>query len=295
MKVKKSAGDILFDVFNYLFMLLIVVIMLAPMIHVVSVSFSSGEEALRGGLFLWPRGFNLKAYEQVFQDDMILRTYLNTILYTIANTILTLLFTSLTAYPLSVAGFCLKKPVTVYLTLTMFISGGTIPTYLLMKSLHLINNPMVMFIPFIVGAYNVILFRTFFSGIDSGIRESARIDGASEFRILFQIILPPSKAILATVGLFTLVGKWNDWFSALIYLTEEKYYPVQMILRKILFNSRAFVGMDADVMRMFRDNTIQPVNIQMATIVVVTLPIVCIYPFIQKYFAKGVMIGSIKG
>ncbi len=184
---------------------------------------------------------------------------------------------------------------TVYLTLTMFISGGTIPTYLLMKSLHLINNPMVMFIPFIVGAYNVILFRTFFSGIDSGIRESARIDGASEFRILFQIILPLSKAILATVGLFTLVGKWNDWFSALIYLTEEKYYPVQMILRKILFNSRAFVGMDADVMRMFRDNTIQPVNIQMATIVVVTLPIVCIYPFIQKYFAKGVMIGSIKG
>lgn len=295
MKIKKSAGDIVFDVCNYLLMLAIVFIMLAPVIHVISVSFSSGQAALSGGLFLWPREFNTKAYEQVFQDDMILHSYLNTLVYTAANTVLTLLFTGLTAYPLSIPGFCLKKPVTIYLTLTMFIGGGTIPTYLLMKSLHLINNPLVMFIPFIVGAYNVILFRTFFSGIDAGIRESARIDGASEFRILFQIIMPLSKAILATVGLFTMVGKWNDWFSALIYLTEERYYPVQMILRKILFNSRAFVGMDANIMRMFRENTIQPVNIQMATIVIITLPIMCIYPFLQKYFAKGVMIGSIKG
>lgn len=295
MKIKKGISDHIFDIINVLIMLLLAVVMIVPMLHVVSVSLSKGEESLRSGLFLYPRGLNFRAYEKVFEDKLIVISYLNTIFYTVSHTILVLLFTSLTAYPLSIPSFRLKKFVTIFLTITMFISGGTIPTYLLMQNLHLINNRLVMIIPFVVGAYNVILFRTFFSGIDSGIRESARMDGASEFRILFQIILPLSKAILATIGLFTIVGKWNDWFSALIYLTEEAKYPLQMILRKILFNASAFTGMDPSIMQMFRENTITPKNIQMATIIVITLPILCIYPFMQKYFAKGVFVGSIKG
>lgn len=295
MKIRRTFGDIVFDSFNIFLMIALMVIMVVPILHVVSVSFSEGPEVLKGGLFLYPKGFNFTAYEKVLADDLIGVTYLNTILYTVSHTFLVLLLTSMTAYPLSIKTFKFKKPVTIFLAITMFIGGGMIPTYLLMRDLGLINNRLVMIIPFCVGAYNVILFKTFFGGIDSGIRESAKIDGASDIRILFQIILPLSKAILATIGLFTIVAKWNEWFPALIYLNEESKYPVQMVLRKILFNSRAMQDMDKSVMALIQGNEITPQNIQMATIVVITLPIMCIYPFIQKHFAKGVMIGSLKG
>lgn len=294
-KIKVSISDRIFNIINILIMLIVAAIMLIPIIHVVSVSFSIGSEVQKGGLFLWPRGFTLEGYKKVLQDDMIVRTYINTIVYTITHTILVVVLTALTAYPLSIKEFPLRKGITVFVLITMFVSGGAIPTYLLMKELHLIDNPLVMVLPFVVTGYNLILFRTFFLGIDPCMRESAKIDGAGEFRILFQIIMPLSKAIIATVALFTLVGKWNDWYSALIYLNSEKYYPVQMILRKILFNSSAFSNMDPSVMQMFRNNTITSANIQMATIVVIMLPIMCIYPFIQKYFATGIMLGGVKG
>lgn len=294
-KIKKGLGDWVFDTVNVLLMLMVVLIMIVPIIHVVSVSFSVGSEVQKGGLFLWPRGFTLEGYKKVLQDSMIVRSYLNSIIYAVCHTLLVVLLTALTAYPLSIKEFPLKKGVTIFVMITMFFSGGAIPTYLLMKELHLINNPLVMILPFTVTGYNLILFRTFFQGIDPAMRESAKIDGAGEFRILIQIIMPLSKAIIATVSLFTFVGKWNDWYSALIYLNEEKFYPVQMILRKVLFNSTAFANMDPSIMQMFRNNEITAANIQMATIVVIMLPIMCIYPFIQKYFAAGVMVGGVKG
>jgi len=294
-KMKISLSDSIFNIINVCIMLVISAIMLAPVIHVVCVSFSVGSEIQKGGLFLWPHGFTLEGYKKVMQDDMILRSYLNTIIYAIAHTVLVIVLTALTAYPLTIKEFPLRKGITIFITITMFFSGGAIPTYLLMKEIHLINNPLVMVVPFVVTAYNLILFRTFFEGIDPCMRESARIDGAGEFRILIQIIMPLSKAIIAAVSLFTIVGKWNDWYSALIYLNSEKYYPVQMILRKILFNTTVFNNMDPSVMQMFRNNTITPANIQMATIVIIMLPIMCIYPFIQKYFATGVMVGGVKG
>ena len=293
--IKRTVSDIVFDSINILIMLLIVATMLIPIIHVVSVSFSIGSEVQKGGLFLWPRGFTLEGYKKVFQDKMIVRSYINSIVYSVGHTILVVILTALTAYPLSIRDFPLKKGVTIFVMITMFFSGGAIPTYLLMKELHLINNPLVMILPFTVTGYNLILFRTFFSGIDPCMRESAKIDGAGEFRILLQVIMPLSKAIIAAVSLFTFVGKWNDWYSALIYLNEEKYYPVQMILRKVLFNSSAFANMDPAIMQMFRNNEITAANIQMATIVVIMLPIMCIYPFLQKYFAAGVMVGGVKG
>lgn len=294
-KIKTGISDRIFNTINVLIMLIIVAIMLVPIIHVVSVSFSLGSEVQKGGLFLWPHGFTLEGYKKVLQDKLIVTSYLNTIIYAVVHTVLVVVLTALTAYPLSIKEFPLKKGITIFIMITMFFSGGAIPTYLLMKELHLIDNPLVMVLPFVVTGYNLILFRTFFSGIDPCMRESAKIDGAGEFRILFQIIMPLSKAIIATVSLFTIVGKWNDWYSALIYLNSEKYYPVQMILRKILFNSMAFSNMDPSVMQMFRNNTITAANIQMATIVVIMLPIMCIYPFIQKYFAAGVMVGGVKG
>ena len=293
--IKRTVSDRVFDSINILIMLLIIATMLIPIIHVVSVSFSIGSEVQKGGLFLWPRGFTLEGYKKVFQDKMIVRSYINSIVYSVGHTILVVILTALTAYPLSIRDFPIKKGVTIFVMITMFFSGGAIPTYLLMKELHLINNPLVMILPFTVTGYNLILFRTFFSGIDPCMRESAKIDGAGEFRILLQVIMPLSKAIIATVSLFTFVGKWNDWYSALIYLNEEKYYPVQMILRKVLFNSSAFANMDPAIMQMFRNNEITAANIQMATIVVIMLPIMCIYPFLQKYFAAGVMVGGVKG
>ncbi len=294
-KIKKGLGDWIFDSVNVLIMLVVIAVMIVPIIHVVSVSFSIGSEVQKGGLFLWPHGFTLEGYKKVLQDKLIVRSYINSIVYSVGYTVLTVVLTALTAYPLSIKEFPLKKPITIFVMITMFFSGGAIPTYLLMKELHLINNPLVMILPFTVTGYNLILFRTFFSGIDSSMRDSARIDGAGEFRILFQIMMPLSKAIIATVSLFTFVGKWNDWYNALIYLNEEKYYPVQMILRKVLFNSTAFAQMDPSVMQMFRNNEITSANIQMATIVVIMLPIMCIYPFLQKYFAAGVMVGGVKG
>lgn len=296
MKIKKTRGEQVFDVVNVILMAIVAAIMIFPMLHVLSVSLSEGSQSLKGGFFFYPHGFNLKGYETVFKDPLLLRSYGNTILYVIGNTFFTLFFTSLTAYPLSIPGFRLKVPVTVFLTITMFVSGGTIPTYMLMRNMHLINSVWVMMIPFCVGAYNVILFRTFFTGIPAALREAAIIDGASEVTVLFRIVFPLSKAIFATIGLFTLVGKWNDWFSALIYLNEESMYPLQMILRKILFNTdQAMKNLDPITRQMFSGNEVTSQNVKMAAIIITTLPILCIYPFLQKYFVKGVFVGTIKG
>lgn len=296
MKIKKTRGERVFDVFNVILMAVVAAVMILPMIHVLSVSLSEGTESLKGGFFFYPHGFNLKGYETVFKDPLLIRSYGNTILYVIGNTVLTLFFTALTAYPLSIPGFRLKIPVTVFLTITMFVSGGTIPTYMLMRNLGLINSVWVMILPFCVGAYNVILFRTFFTGIPAALREAAIIDGASEVTVLFRIIFPLSKAIFATIGLFTLVAKWNDWFSALIYLNRETMYPLQMILRKILFNTdQAMKNLDPVTRQMFSGNEVTAQNVKMAAIIITTLPILCVYPFIQKYFVKGVFVGTIKG
>lgn len=296
MKIKKTKGEQVFDVFNVILMAIVAAVMILPMLHVLSVSLSEGSESIKGGFFFYPHGFNLKGYETVFKDPLLIRSYGNTILYVIGNTVLTLFFTALTAYPLSIPGFRLKIPVTVFLTITMFVSGGTIPTYMLMRNLGLINSVWVMILPFCVGAYNVILFRTFFTGIPAALREAAIIDGASEVTVLFRIIFPLSKAIFATIGLFTLVAKWNDWFSALIYLNEESMYPLQMILRKILYNTdRGMKELDPITRQMFANNEVTAQNIKMAAIIITTLPILCVYPFIQKYFVKGVFVGTIKG
>lgn len=208
-KIKLSLSDRIFNVVNIFIMLVIMAVMLAPIIHVVCVSFSLGSEIQKGGLFLWPHGFTLEGYKKVLQDHMIVRSYINTVIYAFSHTALVIILTALTAYPLTIKDFPLRKGITIFITITMFFSGGAIPTYLLMKELHLINNPLVMVVPFVVTAYNLILFRTFFEGIDPCMRESARIDGAGEFRILIQILMPLSKAIIAAFPFFTIVGKWT--------------------------------------------------------------------------------------
>lgn len=277
-------------------MLLVAAVMLLPMIHVLCVSLSSGTESVKGGFFFWPKGgINFKGYQAAFKDPLFLPSYANTLIYAGGGVLFTLFFTAITAYPLSIPHFRLKKFVTIFLTLTMFINGGMIPTYLLMRDLRMINTIWVMIIPFCVGAYNVILFRTFFANLPSALREAAIIDGASEFRVFGSIYVPLSKAIFATIGLFTLVGKWNDWFSALIYLNDETKYPVQMVLRKILFNAASTQKLDSATLSMLSSMEVTNENIKMAAIIITILPVICIYPFLQKYFVKGVFVGTIKG
>jgi putative aldouronate transport system permease protein len=254
---------------------------------------------MSGKVTFYPIGFNTNAYALVLKDPLVGGAYLNTVIYAFGSTVLMLLVTSLAAYPLTFNDFMAKKLITILYTITMFFGGGLIPTYLWIRQLHLLNTIWVMIVPGCVGAYNIFVFRTFFNGIDKGLREAAYIDGASDPVILFKIILPLSKALLATFALFSIVGAWNSWFNALIYLSDERRYPLQLVLRRYLFNplgQGSLSGIGAgDMYQMMIGLRINPKSIQMALIVIAMLPITLIYPFLQKYFVKGVTLGSIKG
>ena len=299
MKIKKTAGERFFDGFNVAFLFLFTLLMLYPIIYVFAISLSSAQAVDQGGFFLWPRDFSLDAYRVVFSEPNMGRSYLNTVFYAFTNTFLGMAFTSMLAYALSVQDYVLKKPITVMLTITMFISGGLIPGYLLNKALHLIDTVWVMIIPGI-SAYNVVLYRTFFQGNAMQLREAAMIDGAGEFRIYLRIVTPLSIAIYATLGLFSLVGNWNGWFGAMIYLRREELFPYQLLLRRILDSitttlQRANQGDDEYLRQAMKNSRYNARNIQMAAIFIGMAPILCVYPFVQKYFVKGVFVGSIKG
>ncbi|MDD7366995.1 MAG: carbohydrate ABC transporter permease [Clostridiales bacterium] len=299
MKIKKTAGERFFDGFNIAFLFLFTLLMLYPIIYVFAISLSSAQAVDQGGFFLWPRDFSLDAYRVVFSEPNMGRSYLNTVFYAFTNTFLGMAFTSMLAYALSVQDYVLKKPITVMLTITMFISGGLIPGYLLNKALHLIDTVWVMIIPGI-SAYNVVLYRTFFQGNAMQLREAAMIDGAGEFRIYLRIVTPLSIAIYATLGLFSLVGNWNGWFGAMIYLRREELFPYQLLLRRILDSitttlQRANQGDDEYLRQAMKNSRYNARNIQMAAIFIGMAPILCVYPFVQKYFVKGVFVGSIKG
>ena len=293
---KGSFGSRMFDICNIIFMLLIGVIMLYPFLNVIAVSISSNDQVMMGYVTIIPKDLNFGAYQLVLKDPLVWRSYLNTVLYAIGSVILTLGLTALLAYPLSVDDFKGKKAITVFLTITMFFNGGMIPTYLCIKNMGLMDTYWVMVLPGCVGAYNVFVFRTFFQGISKELRESAYIDGANDIVILFRIIFPLSKALLATFALFTIVGTWNSWFNALIYLSDQLKYPLQLVLRRYLFNAADSVtgNMDQAMKMQMQMMRVNMKSVQMALIVITMFPITIIYPFLQKYFAKGVTLGAVK-
>jgi len=291
----------LFDVFNIAFMVLLLVVILYPFLHIIAISFSSEDNIVRNTVTFYPKNPNIFHYHYILRDAMVYFGYRNSIFYASASTFLMLLFTSLMAYPLSIPDFPLKRFVTVFLSITMFFGGGLIPTYVLMASLRLIDTPWVMIIPGCVSAMTVFMFRTFFHNIPAELRESAQLDGAGHLAILFRIVLPLSKALLATFALFNIVGVWNSWFNGLVFLKRESLYPLQLVLRSYLYKldmaaimqraGSSTAGGDA----FFRNQLISSKGVQMAMIVVAMFPVMMIYPFFQKYFVKGVMIGAIKG
>lgn len=291
MKVKISRGERIFHVINYIVLTIIALICLYPMWFVAMASFSNSSRLMaHSGFLLMPLGFNLQAYMKVFENPMILKGYVNTLFILVAGVALDLVMTSLAAYFFSRKGVMFKKPLMLFVLFTMFFSGGMIPFYLNLKDLHLINSRWGLIIPFMINTYNMIILRTSFESIPDSLTEAARIDGAGHITILFKIILPLSKAIMAVMVLYYGVSIWNAWFWASAILRDRELYPLQVILREILISNdlqamNGGAGADAEAIAQ---------SIKYATIMVATVPILFVYPFLQKYFTKGVMIGAVK-
>ena len=297
--MKNSLGDRIFFAINYIFLSLVFVMVAYPLLYMLACSFSSPQAVTAGKVVLWPVDFTLMGYETIFRDASIWTGYGNTIIYTAVGTFLSTVLTLLAAYPLSRKDFVLANPCMMLFTFTMFFGGGLIPTYILISNLGLINTRWVMIIPGALSVYNIILTRTFIrSNIPQELIEATQIDGCSDFRFLCSFVIPLSKAIIAVVALFYAVGVWNSYFNALIYLNDKDLYPLQMILRTILiqnkFDSASMTQTLINVEDLAAKQKLYEL-LKYSLIVVASVPILCVYPFVQKYFVQGVMIGSIKG
>ena len=292
-KIKTSIPEKIFSVFNYAFFVALCLAMLYPFWHVLMLSFSSLEASLKGGIFLYPKGFNLDTYQSVFKNPQVYTGFGVSILVTILGTVLGTLLTAMVAFPLSKSRLRGGKVLMVLVLFTMIFSAGMIPSFLVVQGLGLLNNILALVLPGLVSAYNAIIMKSFFLSIPESLEESARIDGANDLRIFFSIILPLSKATIATIALFNAVGYWNDYFSAVLYIRDTNLWPLQMVLRFMLTNTQQAMQ-QAGVNVIAQTNT-NAETIKAGTIIVSTIPILCVYPFVQKYFVKGVMIGGVKG
>lgn len=291
MIYKITPGRLIFNIINYIILIFVAAVTLYPFLYVFAASLSNETFILQGKVGIIPMGFNIEAYRRVMNYPMIGRAYVNTVFYTVAGTAINMIMTILGAYPLSKKRLLGRGMFTAFITFTMLFGGGLIPTYLVIKNLGLLDTIWVMMIPGAISTWNLIVMRTFFQQIPGELEESALIDGCNDFQTLFMIILPLSIPSLATIALFYAVGHWNGFFTALIYLRTQELYPLQIILRQIVIENQ----MDDLINQMMAGRDIVSESIKYATIVVATVPILLVYPFIQKYFVKGVMIGALKG
>ncbi|WP_178023858.1 carbohydrate ABC transporter permease [uncultured Paenibacillus sp.] len=291
---------ILFNTFNTIFMILLVIVTLYPFLNTIVVSLNAGNDTIRGGIYLWPRQFTLQNYKAVFVSGTIYDAFLISVARTVLSTILNIFLTTMLAYTLSRREYVFRKPITTIFVLTMYFNAGLIPGYFLMKDLHLINNFLVYVLPSMISAFNLIVIRTYIGTIPESLIESARIDGAGDFKIFWSIIFPLCKPVLATIALFVAVGAWNSWFDAFIYTSSrQELSTLQYELMKLLSSSMnansnpavaAGVGMTQDT----ASSRVTPLSIRAAVTVVASVPILLVYPFMQKYFVVGLNVGSVK-
>lgn len=291
--MEKSISRRIFLAFNYLLLFVIALICLAPMWHTLSASFSApGALNANKSLLFFPVGeMTLKGYQIVFSNSSIWKSYLNTLIYVTGGTLLGISMTALGAYTLSRSYFKPANVLMLLIVFTMLFNGGMIPNYILIQKLGLYNSAWALILPTMINVFHLIILRTAFQGVPIDLEESAKLDGANEFQIFWKIILPVSKASIAVIVLFIAVMHWNSWFPASIYLSDRAKYPLQIILREILIDGNTNMtsaGANASI-------SVYKSLIKYCTVIVSTLPILAIYPFIQKYFAQGVMVGSIKG
>ena len=286
----------MFDTINTLLLVLVMLVVLYPLYFIVIASFSDPLEVLSGHVVFFPKKVSLEAYKMVFRDAQILTGYRNTIFYTLLGTAVNIVLTVLAAYPLSRRDLAGRKFFTVMLAVTMFFSGGLIPTYLMVSNtLHLLDTIWAMILPGAISVWNVIIVRTYFqTSIPPELSEAAMVDGCSDFMLLAKVILPLSMPVLAVMVLFYGVAHWNSFFNALIYLNDKALYPLQLILRSILVQNTMSEDMLAEVDSL-ANRQVMAETIKYALIVVASAPIIAVYPFLQKYFVKGIMVGAIKG
>lgn len=294
MVIRETKSEKTFNIFNNFLMFLMIVVMLYPFIYVVMCSLSDSNNLVGArGIMLWPKGFSLDSYSMVLKNPNILSGYLNTLILVIGGTVLNLFMTSLGAFVMTRQDVAVIRPFSLMIIFTMYFSGGLIPTYLLVyKYLGLGDTLWAVILPTAISTYNLIIMRTNFASIPKSLEESAMIDGANECLVLFRIVLPLSLPIIATMTIFYGVAQWNSWFNAMIYLRTREKYPLQLILREILLmnDAQGMIAADAGTDRFNIGE-----GIKYATIVIATLPILCVYPYMQKYFVKGMMIGAVKG
>lgn len=292
MKEKIGIGDVIIHAILTLFVISIIF----TFWHMLVLSFSPGYVATKSGLHLWITDFTLDNYKKVLESRYIWLGYKNTILRTVIGTAASLFFTALGAYALSKPFFPHRSFWTLLIVFTMFFSGGLIPNYLLIRDLGLLDTFVVQILPGLVSAYNLVIMRNYFQSLPEEIEESCMIDGAGRWRIFFSIVLPLSTPILATVALWIAVGHWNAWFDVLIYITDETRFTLQVVLRRILITGTQQMlestQIDVNTMDNIKSST---EGLKGAAIFITTLPILCVYPFIQRYFVKGIMVGSLKG
>ncbi len=292
-KNKINIGSRTFDVLLGIFMLALTVIFLYPFLNVLATSLSSNRMITTGQVTFYPKELMVEGYKLLFREQDIFGAYRNTIIIAIGSMLINLSLTSLLAYTMMVPDFVLRKPLSVFLLITMFFSGGTVPTYLLIQNIGLYDSWWSLILPNAVSAFNVFVYRSFYKGISLEIREAARIDGAGEFRILTHIYVPLSKALYATFGLFSVVGVWNSYYDALLYIKDPAKQPIQMVLRKVVLKSG--IANMSDTQQMIGDGLLNQLNVQYACIIATIGPILLVYPFVQKYFAQGMQVGAVKG
>ena len=296
-KVKPiSAGDRTFDIVNYLLLILILILTAYPLYYVLVASVSDPFKVYAGETMLHPVGFSWGGYERIFQDPMIVRSYFNSITYTVVGSVVSVALTCVSGYALSKKSLPGRRWIMIFLLFTMYFNGGLIPTYLTVRDAGLFNTMWALIIPNAISVYNLIICRTFFeSNIPESLTEAAAIDGSSNIGTMMRIVMPLSTPIVAVMVVFYAVGLWNNWFDALIYTTKSEMAPLQLVLRSILIKSQAssdmMTGMDAN----YAEKQKITEMIKFASIVVASVPMLIIYPFVQKYFSKGIMIGAVKG
>lgn len=292
-KSRKTNSELLFDIVTYGLAIFLILLIVYPLWFVVIASFSNPSDVANGKVWFIPREWKLDGYLRLIQQPLFLRSYLNTILYTVVGTLVALVVNIPAGYALSRKELVGRKWMSILYIIPMFVSGGLIPTYLTVKNVGLIDTFWVMVIPFAVSSYNIIVARTFFNNsIPDGMWEAAQIDGCGTICYFIKIVVPLSKAIIAVIGLWTAVGIWNSWFNALIYLTNENLQPLQLILRRLLISNQMLQSQATG--EVASDLRIKADMMKYAAIVISTAPIMLLYPFVQKYFNQGVMIGALK-
>lgn len=302
MKIKKyKVESFLFNTFNTAFMLALMAVTLYPFLNTIAVSFNDGLDSLRGGIYLWPRVFTLKNYQAVFVSGTIYRAFFNSVARSLISMIVNVFFTTMLAYTLSRREYVFRKPITLLFVLTMYFNAGLIPYYFTIRSLGLINNFLVYIVPSMLGAWNLIVVRTYIRTLPEALIESARIDGAGDFRIFWSVIMPLCKPVMAVVALFVAVGSWNDWFTTFLFcgfkpeLSTMQYELMKLLTSTQNANANQAVAASAYVMGENASRSlVTPISIRSAITVVAAVPILFVYPFLQKHFVAGLNVGSVK-